>query len=163
MIKLLYLFLVVATSCEAQIKPYADRNICITSEVHKGKVNHGKPYCVGWATVREYTDGRKDTIGWMTGQKFIGNDYKDCQRILWWCRYQTLPERSRYIVDSLKEDGIPQLSQSYLTYKPIYMKSGKETEWFWKIEGETIKTYQYLFWNNGKGFGFKLLKQISIN
>lgn len=87
------------------------------------------------------------------GKIFIGDEYE---------KYEKLSERGKYIVDSLKEEGIPRLQQSYMTYEPIYMKQGKKVEWFWDILEQQITMYQYVFWNNGKGHGYELLKSFEV-
>lgn len=135
-------------------KQFKQYDVCIASETHKGKINHGKSYCVGHATVKEYKDGRKDTIAWTYScQPFIGDEYEE---------YKKLSERSKYIIDSLKEDGITQLNDSYLTYEPYYMKYGKKTEQLWSTKQGNVMIYQYLFWHNSKGSGIELLKEFEV-
>lgn len=133
---------------------YKEYEVCASTQLHKGKKDHGKPYCTSWNKVREYKDGRKDTISWYgSGQSFIGDEYE---------KYQNLSERGKYIVDSLKEDGIAQLQESYLIYEPIYMKPGKKVEQLWAIEGERVIVYEYKFWNYKGSNGVELLKEFPI-
>lgn len=139
---------------KAKVKKQKEYNVCIASEVHKGKVNHGKSYCVGWATIREDTSGRKDTIAWSYSGKMQWGDEIG--------KYDKLTERGQYIVDSLKEDGITQLHYAYLTYEPIYMKPGKKTERLWIIREQDVVIYEYQFWNNRNGNGFQLLKEYVV-
>lgn len=146
-------------SCKSQpqkekVKKQKEYDVCIASEVHKGKVNHGKSYCIGWATIREDTSGRKDTIGWFYSGKMQWGDEIG--------KYDKLTQRGQDIVDSLKEDGITQLHDAYMTYEPIYMKPGKKTEQLWLIRGQDVVIYEYQFWNNSKGHGFQLLKEVVV-
>ena len=146
--------LLCAVFCYAQTKNYKDHEICTDSAQYKGKKNHGKFHCTESIVVREYTNGKKDTIMWMpTMQMFIGDEYE---------QYKQLSERGKYIVDSLKEDGIPMFQDNYLTYEPIYMKRGKETYKSWRIIGEEVSIYYYLIWNNSKGSGFELIKEVAV-
>lgn len=138
----------------AQTKSYKDYEICTDSAIYKGKINHGKFHCIGSIIVRKYKNGTKDTIAWMpSGQIFIGDEYE---------QYKKLTDRGKYIIDSLKEDGLPQFEQSYLTYEPIYMKKGKKSEWFWSIIGKNVVLYQYSIWHYDTETGFQLLKEITI-
>jgi len=151
---LVIVFLLCGTFCHAQIKNYKDHEVCTDSAMYKGKKNHGKFHCIGNIVVREYRDGKKDTIEWIPAiQIFIGDEYE---------QYQKLSERGKYIIDSLKEDGIPMYQESYLVYEPIYMSLGQKTYKSWKIiEGEII-IYYYSIWNNSKGNGFELIKEINV-
>jgi hypothetical protein len=126
------------------------REACISWEVYKGKKNHGQKYCTGWATIE---NGDTVALSFSGGMAFIGEGYE---------KYKKLSERGKYIIDSLKEDGIGQLQQLYMTYEPLYMKQGKKTEWFWEIWEQEIIMYQYSFWNNGKGHGYELLKSFAV-
>lgn len=136
-------------------KDYKEYDVCTSKEVYKGKKNHGKSYCVAWETIREYKDGRKDTVsGFQFATKlFIGGEYE---------AYQSLSERGKYIVDSLKEDGITQMQDMYLTYESMYMKPGKKIEKLWAIEGLSIIMNEYLIWNNGRGNGYELKKEYEV-
>ncbi len=137
--------------CSGQVKGYKTYDVCISTTTHKGKVNHGKSYCTGWGTVREYKDGKKDTVGWsFGGQSFFGNEYEN---------YQKLSERNKYIVDSLKEDGVTQYDNNYLSYEPIYMRVAKKTEQLWSIEGDSVKIYIYRFFRNSSGTGIQFIKE----
>jgi hypothetical protein len=153
------ILLLCAVSCKSQVektkvKKPKQYEVCIASEVHKGEVNHGKSYCVGWAIIREDTSGRKDTIARSYSGKMQWGDEIG--------KYDKLTERGKYIVDSLKEDGVTQLHDAYLTYEPIYMKPGKKTECLWIIRGEDVIIYEYSFWNNSKGHGFELIKEFAV-
>lgn len=134
---------------------YKVLDACISSEVHKGKKDHGKEYCVAWATVREYKDGRKDTISWIYSSKAQWGDEIG--------KYDKLSERGKYIIDSLEEDGVPQLNDNYLMYEPQYMKYGKKTESMWLISDKDIVIYKYLFWRNEHSDGVKLVKSATLN
>lgn len=151
----LILGMLLCSVCYGQKKNYKDYNVCTNWDVYKGKKNHGKKYCTGYSTIREYKDGRKDTICWMGGgQIFIGGEYD---------QYCELNERGKYIVDSLKEDGVTPLQSSYLMYEPIYMKAGKKKEQLWSIEGQRVVIYEYLFWKNKKGNGVELIKEFEAH
>jgi len=149
------LMLCAVCSVNAQTKNYKDKEICTDSAQYKGKKNHGKFHCTASMTVREYSNGKKDTISWDLGggQLFIGDEYE---------RYKGLSERGKYIVDSLKEDGIPMFQNDYLVYEPIYMKQGKETYKSWQIEGDGVTIYYYSIWNNSKGNGSELIKEVAV-
>lgn len=148
------LLLCAVFSVSAQTKNYKDKEICTDSTQYKGKKNHGKFHCTGSIVVREYSNGKKDTIMWMPAmQTFMGDEYQ---------KYKQLSERGKYIVDSLKEDGIPMFQDNYLTYEPIYMKPGKETYKSWKIIGTDISIYYYSIWNNSKANGFELIKEVAV-
>lgn len=148
------MLLLCAVFCQAQTKDYKEYSSCSEWATYKGKKNHGMNHCVGWVYIREYKNGKKDTVGWQPAiTVLMGDEIKS---------YPKLSERGKYIVDSLKEDGIPMLDQSYLTYEPIYMKPGKKVEWFWRIIGESVMMYQYSIWNNSKGNGFELLKEVAV-
>lgn len=136
-------------------KEDAQYKVCISYEVYKGKKNHGQKYCTGEALVNYYKDGRTDTVWWMSGggQIFLQADYD---------KYEKLSERGKYIIDSLKEDGITSLQQDYLTYEPMYMKDGRKTERLWTIWGEGVWMYEYLFWHSDKGFGTQLVKKFEV-
>lgn len=141
--------------CKGQKIKYKEYDACIGYEVYKGKKNHGKSYCISWATVRKYTNGITDTIEWSyNGKSYIGNEYE---------KYKKLSDRGKYVIDSLKEDGITRFQDNYLMYEPIYMKRGKKVEFLWDIQEEKIVMYKYLFWNNSNGNGVQLLKMFEIN
>lgn len=151
---ILITLLLYAASCQAQNKQsYKEVEICTDSVRYKGKKNHGKFHCSAEMVVREYQDGRKDTIA-LSGetQLFIEDEYE---------KYKNLSERGKYIIDSLKEDGIPMFQDSYLTYEPMYMK-GKEVYKSWIILGQDVRIYYYSLWNNSKGIGFSLTKEIIV-
>lgn len=151
---LLLVLIIISSLCYGQKVNYKEYSICLTEKEHKGKKNHGKCYCVTDATVREYKDGRKDTTAWyMSGETYIGDEYE---------KYQQLSERNKYIVDSLKEDGITQLSHNYLAYEPMYMKNGRRVESLWDIENKKVKIYKYLIWKNKNGNGVELIKEIDV-
>lgn len=141
--------------CNAQSqKKYKEYEICTASEVYKGKKNHGKSYCVAWSTVREYKDGRKDTSGgWYTGKFFFGNEYG---------QYEKLSERGRYIIDSLDEDGIATLQDSYLSYESMYTKAGSKVEKFRQVRDTSIFIMEYIIWNKNGGFGYELKKEYKV-
>lgn len=148
------LLLCAVFSVRAQTKNYKDKEICTDSAQYKGKKNHGQFHCTATIIIREYNTGKKDTIAWIpAGKMFIGDEYE---------QYQKLSDRGKYIVDSLKEDGIPMFQDNYLTYEPIYMKPGKETYKSWKIIGTDISIYYYSIWNNSKGNGFELIKEVAV-
>lgn len=155
--KILIIFLLIASAIHAysQNKVYKEYNACTDYDVYKGKKNHGQKYCVAWATIREYKDGRKDTVAWFGGGKMQWGDEIG--------KYDKLSERGKYIVDSLKEDGITQLHDAYLTYEPIYMKAGKKIEQLWAIEGDQVFIFEYLFWKSEKGHGIKLVREFKVN
>ena len=147
------ILLLCAVFVQAQTKNYKDRKICTDSAMFTGKKNHGKFHCTASMVVREYSTGKKDTIAWMPAmQMFIGDEYE---------KYQKLSERGKYIVDSLKEDGVPMFQNDYLVYESIYMKPGNKTYKSWVIQNE-VSIYYYSIWNNRKGNGFKLLKEVAI-
>lgn len=151
---LLLIVVMLSVKANAQKLTYKEYEVCAYWDTYKGKKNHGQKHCTAWATVREYKDGRKDTIsGIISGRSFIGDEYE---------RYQQLSERGKYIVDSLKEDGITQFQESYLTCEPIYMKAGKKIEQLWRIEGQEVIIYEYLFWHTTNGEGIRLLKDFSV-
>jgi hypothetical protein len=48
-------FLLCVYFCQAQTKNYKQYDVCTASEIHKGKVNHGKSYCIAWTElVKEF-------------------------------------------------------------------------------------------------------------
>jgi len=138
-----------------QNKTYKEYDVCTNWDTYKGKVNHGKKYCISWSTVREYKDGRRDTLVYRS----FGVSMFDLEE---YETYQKLPERSKYIVDSLKEDGIPSLHSNYLNYEPTFMKVGKKRQQLWSTESGEVKIYEYLLWKNSKEEGFKLLREFII-
>lgn len=143
-----------SVSAQSEYKEYS---VCIDSAVYKGKKNHGKYYCTSNMQVREYKNGKKDTLWWSWsggGNIFIDGEYE---------KYERLSERGKYIVDSLQEDGIMQLQQSYLTYEPMYMKQGQKVKDMWAIRGNDIIIYKYKIWNTDKGFGVQMVSETKIN
>ena len=151
---ILSIFILCYYSSISQNINYKSKYICSDSTVIKGKKNHGEYYCTGWIGVRVYKDGTTDTVGeLMIGTLRTGDEiYK----------YPKLSERGKYIIDSLKEDGISQLTWSYLLYEPKYMKLGKKIEQFWEIENGNIIVYYYEIWNTANGSGYKLIRQKEI-
>ena len=130
---------------------YKDCEVCSAWSVHKGKKDHGQKYCVGYSTVRKYQNGKIDTISWSSaGETWIGDTYE---------MYKKLSPRGKYIIDSLNEDGIPHLEQSYLTYEPMYMKPGIKTESFWDIDGLTVVILKYKIYHSKKGSGVELISE----
>lgn len=133
---------------------YKERTICTDWNVYKGNKNHGQKYCVAWAIVREHKNGKTDTVSWYGGLiVYADGEYE---------QYQKLSERGKYIVDSLKEDGMPRLNQSYLSYEPMYMKPGNKVETFWHTNGKDVFIYKYQIWKNVKSSGCRLLKSYQI-
>lgn len=170
MMKLVYCFIVlllcVIFGCESQESvgfpndrsggnEYKEYEVCIDSTARKGKIDHGKYRCTSWAHIKEYKNGRKDTVGWSTsaGKIFIGYMYEE---------YINLPDRGQYIVDSLTEDGITQFHQDYLTYEPMYMKPGKKVVTMWDIVGDKVILREYSIFNNKSGRGFELNKETEV-
>lgn len=145
------IFLFAASFTKAQKGIYKEYDVCIDSAVYKGKKNHGKYYCTATMQIREYKNGKKDTGLYFFSSTIVSVDDE-------YEKYLKLSERGKYIVDSLKEDGIPQLQDSYLTYEPIYMKEGQKVENFWSIYGEDVVIYTYKIWRNKKSSGIELLK-----
>ncbi len=140
----------------AQVKKqlYKDCEVCNSWAIHKGKKLHGQKYCDGYMMVRKYHNGKIDTLGWsLGGSTWMGNTYD---------MYSKLSERNKYIVDSLKEDGISQLQQSYLTYEPIYMKAGRKLETFWDIQGISVVVIRYALFNGKRGTGFSLVSENTL-
>jgi hypothetical protein len=141
----------------AQTKNYTDRQVCTSYELHKGKSNHGKPYCVAWGTVRRFKNGKEDTVSWsMNASTAYFGDKEGYEK------HKSLSQRNRYIVDSLNEDGISELSSSYLSYEPIYMDIGSKTESFYSIQGNDIMVLKYLFWKSKTGQGIRLVKEYKV-
>lgn len=136
-------------------KSYTDCSVCNVFAIHKGKKNHGQKYCSGYMDIRKYANGKIDTIGFdFGGQTWESNTYD---------LYMKLSERDKYIVDSLKEDGISHLQQSYLTYEPIYMKKGSKLQSFWDIGTGKVTILKYLIFNNKKGQGISLVSETKLN
>jgi len=139
---------------QSKKQPYKDCEVCNAWSIHKGKKLHGLKYCVGYATIRKYQTGKIDTIGGIyLASDWMGDTYD---------RYMKLSDRGKYIVDSLKEDGVPELQQSYLTYEPIYMKPGRKVETFWDIQGPSIVITKYELFNGKKGTGFSLVSENTL-
>lgn len=137
-------------------KGYKEYEVCTHYEVYKGKKNHGKPYCVAWATVHEYKDARKDTTYpylFSGGKIFSGDEYEV---------YQQLSERGKYIVDSLDEDGITTLDNMYLSYESMYMKPGRKIEKFRRVIGASIFVVEYLIYRTNNKNGYELKKEYEV-
>lgn len=144
--------LFISTLCFAQTKKFTDKEICSAYETYKGKKNHGQKYCVSWMTIRTFSDGKTDTVGWSSsGRSFFGGTYD---------AYNSLSNRNKFVYDSLSEDGLINLTdnESYLIYESRYMREKSKIQDCFKVTGNKITIYKYLLYNDEKHQGFELRK-----
>lgn len=158
---LLLIFCFAALSACAQKKPVKKDKyyeVCSRYEAYKGKKNHGKLHCVGWMSIKEDSNGKKDTIGWSGGAQSFYPDELEL--------YQKLPERGKYICDSLTEDGFAYYqgegNAMFLAGEARWMEPGKKKYKFYKIRGQSVYVMEYLVWSSSRGSGYELKKEYEV-